>query len=78
VTTYRTVLRFTANGPKVTGEWAAGTTARRTWRGWVGHYGSDENVVIRLVEETDSRERVLTAWEHGRVVEPPDTVEPTA
>ncbi|MFI1202807.1 hypothetical protein ACH4VR_25775 [Streptomyces sp. NPDC020883] len=28
-------------------------------------------VVIRVIEERDGRERVLTAWEHGRVVEAP-------
>ncbi|MGW1374456.1 hypothetical protein ACQUSR_01950 [Streptomyces sp. P1-3] len=71
MTKYLAVLQFTANGPKVTGEWTSDTTALRTWRDWVGLYGSDEQVVIRVIEETDGRERVLTAWEHGRVVEAP-------
>lgn len=71
MTTYRTVLPFSANGPAATGEQAEDATARRTWRDWVGMYGSDENTVICLIEERDGRELVLTAWEHRRVVEPP-------
>ncbi|WP_241779809.1 hypothetical protein [Streptomyces natalensis] len=51
------VLRFTANGPAVTEEWAAEATARRTWRDWIGLYGSDENVLVRLIEDTGDRER---------------------
>ncbi|MGW1958375.1 hypothetical protein ACWCPI_37475 [Streptomyces sp. NPDC001920] len=71
MTKYLAVLQFTANGPKVTGEWTPDTTALRTWRDRVGLYGADEQVIIRVIEETDGRERVLTAWEHGQVVEAP-------
>lgn len=69
VATHRVRLQFIAGGPSVTGEWAADTTARRTWRDRVGLYGSNEKVVIRLAEETGGSERVLLAWERGQVVE---------
>ncbi|MFG2800589.1 hypothetical protein [Streptomyces pseudovenezuelae] len=62
-------LHFQADGPAVTAEWADDATARRTWRDWVGLYGSDEKVVIRLAEEIGGSERVLMTWERGRVVE---------
>ncbi|MFJ9870056.1 hypothetical protein [Streptomyces sp. NPDC101165] len=62
-------LQFVTGGPTVTGEWADGATARRTWRDWVGLYGSDEKVVIRLAEDADDGERVLMAWERGHAVE---------
>jgi hypothetical protein len=62
-------LQFEAGGPAVTGEWAEDATARRTWRDWVGLYGSDEKVVIRLAEQSGGSERVLLAWERGRVAE---------
>ncbi|MEU7206161.1 hypothetical protein [Streptomyces sp. NPDC045470] len=65
--TYRVSLQFRADGPAVTGEWADETTARRIWRDWVGLYGSDDSVVIRLVEESDGQEQELTAWKHGQV-----------
>ncbi|WP_405849111.1 hypothetical protein [Streptomyces sp. NBC_01518] len=61
-------LQFATGGPAVSGEWANGATARRTWRDWVGLYGSDEKVVIRLTEDADGNERVLMAWERGRIV----------
>ncbi|PAZ11319.1 hypothetical protein CLM62_36425 [Streptomyces sp. SA15] len=41
---------------------ADGVTARRTWRDWVGLYGSDEKVVIRLTDDADGSERLLVAW----------------
>ncbi|WP_208643285.1 hypothetical protein [Streptomyces diastatochromogenes] len=69
MTTHLVRLQFAAGGPAVTGEWADGTTARRTWRDWVGRYGSDEKVVIRLAEGADGGERVLMAWERGQEVE---------
>ncbi|MEU1409799.1 hypothetical protein ABZ471_47770 [Streptomyces sp. NPDC005728] len=58
-----------AGGPMVIGEWADDTTARRSWRDWVGLYGSDEKVVIRLTQEAADSEHVLLAWEQGRAVE---------
>lgn len=61
-------LQFATGGPAVSGEWADGETASRIWRDWVGLYGSDEKVVIRLTTDLDGDERVLVAWERGRVV----------
>ncbi|MEW9517558.1 hypothetical protein [Streptomyces tubercidicus] len=52
MTTYRAILRFTTTGPAVTGEWSVVTTARHTWRGWIGLYGSVEEAIIRVVEDT--------------------------
>jgi hypothetical protein len=69
MTMYLVRLQFETGGPAVTGQWAEGATARRTWRDWVGLYGSDEKVVIRLAEETSGSERVLMTWERGQVVE---------
>ncbi|MFJ9855666.1 hypothetical protein [Streptomyces sp. NPDC101150] len=68
MTIFRATLQFTAAGPAVTGEWSAGPTARRTWRDWIGLYGSGEDVIIRLVEDANDGERVLAEWKHGRVV----------
>ncbi|MFJ9855768.1 hypothetical protein [Streptomyces sp. NPDC101150] len=56
MTTFRATLHFTEAGP----------AARRTWRDWIGLYGSGEDVIIRLVE--DAGERVLAEWKNGRVV----------
>lgn len=70
-------LQFVEGGPAVTGEWVDGSTARRTWRDWVGLYGSDERVVIRLAQRTGEGERVLMAWEAGRVVKEPTSEEHT-
>ncbi|MER6421111.1 hypothetical protein [Streptomyces sp. NPDC001137] len=39
------------------------------WHEWVGLYGSGEQAVIRLAEESDGSERVRLAWEQGRLVE---------
>ncbi|MEV1085754.1 hypothetical protein AB0I98_47365 [Streptomyces sp. NPDC050211] len=61
-------LQFGADGPAVTGQWADGATARRTWRDWVGLYGSGEYVVIRLTDDADGNERLLIAWEQGRLI----------
>ncbi|MGD3109294.1 hypothetical protein [Streptomyces sp. YGL11-2] len=68
MTTYRAILRFTTAGPAVTGEWSAVTTARHAWRGWIGLYGSVEEVVIRVVEDTSEGEQVLAEWRDGHVV----------
>lgn len=68
MTTHLVHLQFVAGGPAVTGEWADGATARRTWRDWVGLYGSDEKVVIRLAEGAGGGERLLMVWERGHAV----------
>ncbi|MFG2400351.1 hypothetical protein [Streptomyces lydicus] len=68
MTTFRATLHFTAAGPAVTGEWSAAPTARRTWRDWIGLYGSGEDVIIRLVKDAGDGEQVLAEWKNGRVV----------
>ncbi|MGW4735155.1 hypothetical protein ACWEQC_39440 [Streptomyces shenzhenensis] len=68
VLVHRVRLQFGAGGPAVVGEWADGATARRVWRGWVGLYGSDRKVVIRLARDAGGSERVLMAWENGQAV----------
>jgi hypothetical protein len=67
--TFWVTVRFWKDGPAVTGEWADDSTARRTWRAWVGIYGSDEKAVIRLAENAGGSERVLMVWERGSAVE---------
>lgn len=59
---YLARLQFEEGGPAVTGEWVDDTTARRTYRGWVGLYGSNPSVVIRLIEDSDGGQRVLKMW----------------
>ena len=61
-TKYLARLQFEEGGPAVTGEWVDDTTARRTYRGWVGLYGSSASVVIRLIEDGDGGQRVLKTW----------------
>ncbi|MFD6892474.1 hypothetical protein [Streptomyces sp. NPDC059957] len=55
------VLQFTEDGPATTGEWAVADTARRTYRRWVGLYGS-QAAAIQLIEETDRARHVLRKW----------------
>ncbi|MYT32909.1 MULTISPECIES: hypothetical protein [unclassified Streptomyces] len=38
------------------------------WRGWIGLYGSLEEVSIRVVEDTSEGEQVLAEWRDGHVV----------
>ncbi|WP_328643902.1 hypothetical protein [Streptomyces canus] len=75
-TLFRTTLQFTAGGPSVTGEWAEDTTAHKTWRDWIGLYGSDENVTVRVVETADGRTRDVAVWERRRVTWPPEKGSP--
>ncbi|WRZ88820.1 hypothetical protein OHB54_06925 [Streptomyces sp. NBC_01007] len=66
------------NGRRPHGGWADETTALRTWRDRAGLHDSDESAVIRLAEENDDQEQVLTAWERGRVAgAKPNGGEPT-
>ncbi|MER6531786.1 hypothetical protein [Streptomyces sp. NPDC001508] len=69
---HRVRLQFGAGGPAVIGEWVDGAVARRAWHAWVGLYGSDQSVVIRLAREAGGSENVLMAWEnrHPVVQEP--------
>ncbi|CAL9664246.1 hypothetical protein [Streptomyces sp. Tu 3180] len=46
-TRYLAVLQCEEGGPAVTGEWTDDAPALRTYRGWVGLYGSQDSVVIR-------------------------------
>ncbi|MFD8384330.1 hypothetical protein ACFV2X_38410 [Streptomyces sp. NPDC059679] len=62
VTQYCVKVQFEAGGPAVTGWWSVEATARRCYRDWIGVYGSDPAVVIRLVEETAGGQRVLETW----------------
>ncbi|ADI12460.1 hypothetical protein SBI_09342 [Streptomyces bingchenggensis BCW-1] len=59
---YRVMLQFEEGGPAVTGDWASGATALRTYRAWVGLYGGGPTVVIRLIEEADGRRREVRTW----------------
>ncbi|MDX3232560.1 hypothetical protein [Streptomyces sp. ME19-01-6] len=67
---YRVMLQFEESGPGVTGEWASGATARKTYREWIGLYAAkDSAVVVQLVEETDGVRRTLRRWTaQGEVV----------
>lgn len=74
-------LQFRANGPVSEGEWTVPDTALARYTEWTGLYGSDLDVVICLIEETDGRERVRKTWKRGREVkgwsDPFDKVLPT-
>jgi hypothetical protein len=65
-TKYVARLQFTPDGAAVEGEWAVATTAGRRYREWVGRYGSNPAVMIRLIEETDGCERILRGRFHLR------------
>ncbi|MFF7702783.1 hypothetical protein [Streptomyces lydicus] len=71
MTTYRTVLQFTANDPKAHRK-ADRRHHRPTDLARLGRPArfSDERVVIRVIGKTDGHEQVLTAWEHGKVAKP--------
>ncbi|MFG2457029.1 hypothetical protein ACGFWE_08165 [Streptomyces sp. NPDC048523] len=66
-------LQFEADGPAVEGEWAIPDTAQDRYTEWVGLYGTDPAVVIRLIEESDGRERVRKTWTAQGEVEGPGT-----
>ncbi|WP_406390183.1 hypothetical protein OG806_49595 [Streptomyces sp. NBC_00882] len=51
--------------------WAIPDTAQDRYTEWVGLYGSDPAVVIRLIEETDGRERGRKTWTAQGEVEGP-------
>lgn len=56
------VLQHTEGGPETVGEWAVEDTARRTYRRWLGLYGSQPTAVIQLIEETAEGRRLLRKW----------------
>jgi hypothetical protein len=61
-TTYLARLQFKADGPAVQGQWTLFSTAHHRYTEWVGLYSQDPNVVVRLIEQTGDRERVLRTW----------------
>jgi hypothetical protein len=61
-TRYFAVHQFEEGGPAVTGEWTDDAPALGTYRGWVRLYGSQDSVVIRLIEVSEGREHVLKIW----------------
>ncbi|MFD7407763.1 hypothetical protein ACFV7R_35045 [Streptomyces sp. NPDC059866] len=66
-------LQFRADGPAVEGAWTVPSTAQDRYTEWVGLYGTDPNVVIRLIEETDGAERVRKTWTAQGEVDGPVT-----
>ncbi|WP_326655646.1 hypothetical protein [Streptomyces sp. NBC_01750] len=64
-------LQFEENGPIVEGQWTVPGTAQDRYTEWVGLYGTGPAVVIRLIEETDGRERVRKKWTAQGEVEGP-------
>ncbi|MEV7681501.1 hypothetical protein AB0O64_23550 [Streptomyces sp. NPDC088341] len=73
VTKHLARLQFEADGPAVEGEWTAPATAQDRYTEWVGLYGTDPAVVIRLIEESDGRECVRKTWTAQGEVEGPGT-----
>ncbi|MGW9024515.1 hypothetical protein ACWGQ5_09820 [Streptomyces sp. NPDC055722] len=61
-TKHLATLQFEVNGPVVEGEWTSAVTARDRYTEWIGLYSKNPDVVIRLIEETDDRQRVLKTW----------------
>ncbi|MET9324743.1 hypothetical protein ABZX75_32010 [Streptomyces sp. NPDC003038] len=68
MTKYSVLLRFTAAGPWVFGEWDSLEPAERTYLNWIGLYGSHATVVIRLVDDTTNPGTVIKEWTPGRAV----------
>ncbi|MCQ8194650.1 hypothetical protein [Streptomyces rugosispiralis] len=62
VTKHLARVQFAVGGPSVEGEWAVPGTAQDRYTEWVGLYGTNPDVVIRLIEETDGRRRVRKTW----------------
>lgn len=68
------VLQHTEGGTATMGEWAVEDTARRTYRRWLGLYGSQPTAVIQLIEETAEGRQVLRIWTNqGETVEEPES-----
>lgn len=59
---YRVILRFDADAPAVTGDWAEWETARRCYSTFVGRYGSSAGVTIQLVEHPETAGLVRKTW----------------
>ncbi|MBB5109445.1 hypothetical protein [Streptomyces spectabilis] len=67
--TFTASLQFTAGGPAVTGQWSREQTARATFTSWIGLYGSNPDVVIRITATSCGRTRMLESWDHGRLLD---------
>ncbi|GGX29624.1 hypothetical protein [Streptomyces chryseus] len=67
---FEVVLRFTADGPAVTGEWSSDETALRKFRSFVGVYGDHATATITLTASGPEQPRALRTWtrEHGETV----------
>ncbi|CAM5677394.1 hypothetical protein [Streptomyces mordarskii] len=61
-TKHLATLQFEVDGPAVEAEWTVAGTAQRRYAEWVGLYGTDPAVVIKLIEETDGHRRVRRTW----------------
>lgn len=69
-------LQFTRDGAAAEGEWTVTATARMRYREWVGRYGSDPTVMIRLIEETAGCECIRRTWTVRGEVEAPKSPQP--
>ncbi|GAA3372613.1 hypothetical protein GCM10017744_104830 [Streptomyces antimycoticus] len=72
-TKHLATLQFRADGPAVEAEWTVVVTAQRRYAEWVGLYGTDPAVVIKLIEETGGRRRVRKTWAAQGETEEPAT-----
>jgi hypothetical protein len=77
VTLYRAILQFEKDGPAVTGQWEDDSTARSTYKAWVGTYTDNPAVVVQFTaEDDDGVQRIVRKWEVDRetVTEPGDSL----
>nr|WP_063826193.1 hypothetical protein [Streptomyces antibioticus] len=51
-----------ATAPAVEGDWGIADTAEARYTEWVGLYGTNPTVEIRLIEVTDGREHLSSLW----------------
>lgn len=68
-TMFHVRMRFRPGGPVNEGEWRNPDTAQDRYTQWVGLYGSDLNVVIQILEESNGREHVRKTWTAGGEVQ---------
>ncbi|MFV5997926.1 hypothetical protein ACNPQM_37505 [Streptomyces sp. NPDC056231] len=62
MTTFRAVLQFRKDGPAVIGQWEDDSTARKTYRRWIGLYGTNPAATVRLIEEINGVQHPLRTW----------------
>jgi hypothetical protein len=70
--TYSVTLRFRPDGPAAYGEWDQEATADQRYRSYVGLYGSQPAVTVRLDQLAGGHVQVLRQWPsiEGAKVEP--------